>query len=105
MQSLTQRQFESGKLMRFVALSCIVLVLFIAGLEAVHSHSDAVVARNSAPCAICISAHANAPTVTAPLLPTLHAVEAISVLYKSEGKSAISELRLFIRPPPSLTQA
>ena len=91
--------------MRFVAISSIVLVLFIAGLEAVHSHSDATVARNSAPCAICISAHANAPAVTIHLLPTLHAVAAISFLPESEGKSAISELRLFIRPPPSLFQA
>jgi len=105
MHGTAKHQFEAGRLMRFVARCCIVLVLFIAGLEAVHSHSDAVVARNSAPCAICISAHANAPTVTVHLLPTLHAVESISVLYTSEGKSAISELRLFIRPPPSLTQA
>jgi hypothetical protein len=105
MQGTAKRQFETGQLMRLVALSCIVLVVFIAGLEAMHSHSEATVARNSAPCAICISAHANAPAATVHLLPTLHAVEAIPVLPESEGKSAISELRLFIRPPPSLSQA
>ena len=31
--------------MRLIALVCIVLALFVAGLEATHSHSDAAVAR------------------------------------------------------------
>jgi hypothetical protein len=93
-------QFESRKLMRLIAMVCIVLALFVAGLEATHSHSDAAVARNSSPCVICLSVHANAPTVTVYLLLVFHSVEAFTVPYETQGKSAISELSLFIRPPP-----
>ena len=94
-------QFETRKLMRLMALVCIVLALFVAGLEATHSHSDAAIARNSSPCVICLSVHANAPTVTVYLLLVFHSVEAFTVPYETQGKSAISELSLFIRPPPT----
>jgi len=95
------RQFETRKLMRLIAMVCIVLALFVAGLEATHSHSDAAIARHSTPCVICLSVHANAPTVTVYLLLVFHSVEAFTVPYETQGKSAISELRLFIRPPPA----
>jgi len=94
-------QFETRKLMRLIAMVCIVLALFVAGLEATHSHSDSAVARNSSPCVICLSVHANAPTVTVYLLLVFHSVEAFTVPYETQGKSAISELSLFIRPPPA----
>ena len=87
--------------MRLIAMVCIVLALFVAGLEATHSHSDSAVARNSSPCVICLSVHANAPTVTVYLLQVFHSVEAFTVPYETQGKSAISELSLFIRPPPA----
>lgn len=87
--------------MRLIAMVCIVLALFVAGLEATHSHSDAAVAQNSSPCVICLSVHANAPTVTVYLLLVFHSVEAFTVPYEIQGKSAISELSLFIRPPPA----
>jgi hypothetical protein len=93
-------QFESRKLMRVVALLCIALALFMGVLEATHSHSDSAVARNSSPCVICLSVHANAPTVTVYLLLVFHSVEAFTVPYETQGKSAISGLSLFIRPPP-----
>jgi hypothetical protein len=94
-------QVESGKLMRLIAMVCIVLALFVAGLEATHRHSEAAVARNSSPCVICMSVHANAPTVTVYLLLVFHSVEAFTLPYETQGKSAISELSLFIRPPPA----
>ena len=94
-------QFESRKLMRLIAMVCIVLALFVAGLEATHSHSDSAVARNSSPCVICLSVHANAPTVTVYLLLVFHSVEAFTVPYEIQGKSTISDLSLFIRPPPA----
>jgi hypothetical protein len=94
-------QVESRKLMRLIAMVCIVLALFVAGLEATHSHSEAAVARNSSPCVICLSVHANAPTVTVYLLLVFHSVEAFTLPYETQGKSAISELSLFIRPPPA----
>ena len=86
--------------MRVVALLCIALALLMGALEATHSHSDAAVARNSSPCAICLSVHANAPTVTVYLLQVFHAIEALTLPYESQDKSAVSELSLFIRPPP-----
>jgi hypothetical protein len=94
-------QFERGKMVRLVALACIVLALFMAGLEATHSHSDAVVASNSSPCVICLSVHAKAPVIAVYLLLVFHSVEAFTVPYETQGKSAISELSLFIRPPPA----
>jgi hypothetical protein len=94
-------QFESRKLMRLIAMVCIVLALFVAGLEATHSHVDGAVARNSSPCVICLSVHANAPTVTVYLLLVFHSVEAFTIPFETQGKSAISELSLFIRPPPA----
>ena len=93
-------QLERRKLIRFIAMVCIVLALFVAGLEATHSHSDAAVAQSSSTCVICLSVHANAPTITVYLLLVFHSVEAFTVPYEIQGKSAISELSLFIRPPP-----
>jgi hypothetical protein len=48
-----------------------------------------------------MSVHANAPTVTVYLLLVFHSVEAFTLPYETQGKSAISELSLFIRPPPA----
>ena len=100
MKAVSQSQLDTSKLMRVIALLCIALALFMGALEATHSNSDGAVARNSSPCAICLSVHANAPTVTVYLLEVSHAVEALTVPYESQGKSAVSELSLFIRPPP-----
>lgn len=94
-------QLETGKLMRMVAVICVLLALLMTGVEAMHAHSEASVARNSAPCAICLSAHAKAPSITVQFLPLVYAVETVAVFYKSEGKSVVSELSLFIRPPPA----
>jgi hypothetical protein len=93
-------QLDSRELKRLIALSCILLALVMTGLEAAHSHSDAAVSRNSSPCAICISAHANAPAVTVHFLPELYTVETVAIAFSPEGKSAAPELQLFIRPPP-----
>ncbi|HEY7402568.1 MAG TPA: hypothetical protein VIB39_03535 [Candidatus Angelobacter sp.] len=100
MKAIRRSQPEFGSLMRVVALSCIVLALFMSGLEAMHAHTDAVASTNSSPCVICLSIHANAPTVSVQILPQFHTVEAIAIPYQTEGKSAISNLTLFIRPPP-----
>jgi hypothetical protein len=101
MQVFSARQFGVRTAVRIIALGCLVLLLFMAGAEAVHSHGNADIARNSAPCVICVTAHAKVSAITIHLLPVLHAVESIAILPETEGKSAISELRLFIRPPPN----
>jgi hypothetical protein len=94
-------QFETRKQTRLIAMVCIVLALFVAGLEATHFHSDDAVAPSSSSCVVCLSVHANAPTVTVYLLLVFHSVEAFTVPYETQGKSVISELSLFIRPPPA----
>jgi len=101
MQLLNSRQLGIRTPVRLIALGCVALLLFVAGAEAVHNHTNAAVARNSAPCVICVTAHAKAPTVTVYLPQVFHVLEARTVPYESQGKSAISELSLFIRPPPT----
>jgi hypothetical protein len=93
-------QFETGSLVRVIALVCVLLALVMTGVEAMHSHSENALSTNSAPCAICLSAHVKAPTVTVQLLPLVYTVEEVAVPYKLQGKSAVSVLTLFIRPPP-----
>ncbi|MBZ5508256.1 MAG: hypothetical protein LAO78_22585 [Acidobacteriia bacterium] len=102
MRAAGKGQLESSKLVRFIALSCILLALVMTGVEATHAHSEAAISRNSSPCAICLSAHAKAPTFTVQLLPLIYAVETVAVTYESQGKSAALDLSLFIRPPPSV---
>ena len=100
LRAVSKDQFETGRWMRVIALVCVLLALVMTGVEAMHSHSESALSANSAPCAICLSAHAKAPTVTVQLLPLVYTVETVAVPYKSEGKSAVSVLALFIRPPP-----
>src|SRR6478672_7867916 len=95
-------QLENSSLMRWIAVICVLPARVMAGVEATHAHSEAAMPRNSAPCAICLSAHAKAPTITVQLLPLVYAVETVAVTYESQGKSASAELSLFIRPPPSI---
>lgn len=101
MKANRRSQPEFSSLMRVAALCCIALALFMSGLEAMHAHTDFAASTNSSPCVICLSIHVNAPTVSVQVLPHFHAIEAIAIPYQSEGKSAISDLTLFIRPPPA----
>lgn len=86
----------------WIASGCVLLVLVFAGLEATHSHFDARRAQNSAPCAFCVSVHANTPVITVHPLPTLRAVEIVAIPLQTEGKSAAPDLTFFIRPPPAV---
>jgi len=94
-------QFETSSLMRWIALSCLVLALLMTGLETTHLHSGQSLSQHSS-CALCLSAHANAPALMFHFLPALHTLDIIAAARPLEGKSAASELRLFIRPPPSV---
>src|SRR5215813_8754514 len=93
---LRKVQVESG---RRVALLCVLLLLVFAGLEATHAHADAKM--QTAPCAICVSVHANAPAITVHVLPILQPVATTPVPFEAEGKSIILGSDLFIRPPPA----
>jgi len=86
--------------MRWIAFACLLLALLMTGLEATHVHSDSALKQHAA-CAICFTVQANAPALTFHFLPALHTLEIVAIAPRTEGKSASSELRLFIRPPPS----
>lgn len=95
-------QFGTRSMRRWIALCCILLALLISGLEATHAHSGATAARDASSCAICISAHANAPAIVFGSLPVLYAIEIVNIPWRSQGTSAAPELALFIRPPPQV---
>lgn len=94
-------QFETGTVARWIALSCVILALLMTGLEVTHVHSGASLKQHSA-CAICLSVQANAPAVTFHFVPALLTVAIVLIPYESRDKSTASDLRLFIRPPPSV---
>jgi hypothetical protein len=97
-------QSQSGKrnARRWIAVCCILLALLISGLEATHAHTGATAARDASSCAICISAHANAPAIVFGSLPVLYAVEIISIPLRSQTTVAAPEHGFFIRPPPAV---
>lgn len=101
MKVVHKGQLETGKVMRMIAMICVLLALLMTGVEATHAHADPSFAGNSSPCVICLTAHAKAPSVTIQFLPLIYAVETVAVMYESQGKSAAPQLSLFIRPPPS----
>ena len=98
---ITKLHRGTNSLKRFAALTCISLVLLLAGLEATHAHSDVATVRSS-PCAICLSVHANAPVVTVLLMPTLAALDTLATPSLIEGHGIQREISLFTRPPPAL---
>lgn len=83
-----------------MALMCVLLLLVFAGLEATHAHADAQ--RPASSCAICVSAHANAPALTVHSLPTLRPVARIAVQLETERQTTALKRTFFIRPPPSV---
>jgi hypothetical protein len=101
MKIVCNGQHETSKMMRTVAIACVLLAVFMTGVEAIQSHSDAAFTAHSAPCAICLSAHAKAPTITVRGLPLIFTVETLALTYDSKDKSSSQELTLFIRPPPA----
>ena len=93
-------QFEANFLRRAMAWICLLLVLVFSGLEAGHAHFD--FSRNSGtPCVICVSVHAQSPSVVVDALPVLVTAIIIAVPNEIQGNSLAGSLRLFIRPPPS----
>ena len=94
-------QFGADRFQRWLSVAGLLLVLVFAGLEAVHVHSDRSLSSHSgASCLLCISAHANAPTVVAHPLPVLFAVAMVAIPHDAQGQGIAARLELFIRPPP-----
>ena len=89
-------------LQRWIAATCLLLVLVFAGLEAVHVHSDRSLTNHAgASCLLCMSAHPNAPTVAAQPLPVLFTVAIVAIPYEVKGQGITARLELFTRPPPA----
>lgn len=101
MHFTTRNRCQTSLLLRWTALTCVFLVLLVAGVEATHAHSEVASVRSS-PCAICLSVHANAPAITFHLLPTLSALETLVQPSLMEAHGIQTEISLFTRPPPSV---
>lgn len=86
---------------RLAALTCISLVLWLAGLEVLHAHHEVASVR-STPCALCVTVHANAPAITLLALPTLSALEILVAPSLIESHGIQREISLFTRPPPAV---
>src|SRR6267154_1697713 len=93
-------QLEVRGLRRWIALSSILLVLVFNGLEAAHTH--ATTSSDSSGCALCISAHSNAPAVAVHLLPVLSVIACVAVQHEPHIERRAAQSSLFIRPPPSI---
>src|SRR5215813_9151887 len=97
-----KEQFGTAGLYRWISGFCLALVLIFTAVESVHVHSDRALSRDSStPCLICISAHANVPTVAAHPLPVSFVVAATVVPYEAQIRGITSRLELFTRPPPA----
>lgn len=95
------RHIERKALPQWIAVACVLMALLFAGLESTHIHGSARSGNTGGPCAVCISAHANAPTVAPQSLPVLLTVAIVAVPDEMAGKAVLSDLNLFIRPPPA----
>src|SRR5262245_45518592 len=73
-----------------LVLVCVLLLLVFAALEATHAHTDARSPASS--CAICVSAHANAPALSVHSLPTLRPLARIAVQLETERQTTALKL-------------
>ena len=85
---------------RWVALTCLFLVVTFASIEAMHAHLADDVASASSACAICSTLHASAAAVTFHPFYTSFAAESVAASLRQENKSIVRDLAFFIRPPP-----
>jgi hypothetical protein len=96
------RQLGKRALPRCIAVACILIALLFAGLEATHIHGAARSGNAGSPCAVCISAHANAPLAAPQSIPVILTSALLVVPYDVDVKGVPVELTLFIRPPPTV---
>src|SRR5262245_31936097 len=97
---MSKSQLETG---RRLALACVFLLLVFTSLEATHIHGQASsLGGASSSCALCVSAHGNAMAITFVPLPVPMIVEAVAAPLHVQLRGLARELRLFIRPPPSV---
>jgi len=94
-----RRQPAAGSFPRWLAVVCVIMVLLFAGLEATHNHAAST---TGGPCAICISAHANAPVAAVQWLLILLTLGIVAISGDVDGKGVPVDLPLFIRPPPAV---
>ena len=88
----------NGRLL--LAIFCVLLVLFGATVQAVHTHPDGDVSH--ADCSLCAASHLVAQVVEQPL-PVVAAVVVGTVERDTPlaGHDAVKTFALFTRPPPA----
>ncbi|HEV2988205.1 MAG TPA: hypothetical protein VG759_07175 [Candidatus Angelobacter sp.] len=94
------RQFEGRLLRCWIGGFCLLLVLFFAGVETTHAHSDPHT-RSDTLCLICVSAPTQAPAIAIDGLPLLLTLAMVALPSDVREKSLAIRMELFIRPPPS----
>jgi len=85
---------------RWMVLLCVLLLVMVAGAQALHFHSDDL-AANGKPCPICQVAHSSVQVVpVAQLQVTLLAAGYLFSPVSLDRKSPLDSSPLFSRPPP-----
>lgn len=88
-----------------VAVLCLLLVCYFAGISAGHNHAlpqtSAVLAQSATPCALCAVAFQGVLLFTVPLL-VLHSLSVPRERSADpKSKSTFTGTSIFFRPPPS----
>src|SRR6266851_3880422 len=100
---VTASQFGMRRLQRWAASACVVLMLLIVGMEAVHAHSQASASNGSGICLLCVSAQTSAPVASITAVETLLiAIGVIAAVPERRRQTTLAALPLFIRPPPAI---
>ena len=87
---------------RFAALVCILLVLLLLGVEAVHSHSLTAGVSTSNICLLCNSAQTTVPVTAMVSQISLIALGTLAVARELKRQPQLAGLEVFIRPPPTV---
>jgi hypothetical protein len=83
----------------FLTLLCVVLILFVGALQAVHSHP--VGDATHADCSLCVAAHVVAQVVDAPVAaPAMEIAPWVEAILHAVPPVEPATFALSIRPPP-----
>jgi hypothetical protein len=97
--SLRPKRNAQGSWRIFLTLLCVLLVLAIGAIQAVHSHPVGDISH--ADCALCITAHVAVEVAQPPVaLVVASVVSAVEVYYSSTRTKTFFTFALYTRPPP-----
>jgi len=84
---------------KYVALLCLVLMVWSAFAFAAHRHSSGA---EAAKCTVCVAAHSAAPKATANLLKATFTATSIFRAEPVSAKGRFVVFALSVRPPPAV---